>query len=329
MLVTHIQFGLFSIILALFLDSQSSMLVTHIQFGLFSIYPCLQSSMLVTHIQFGLFSIYPCLIFRRSVIYACYSYSIWLIFHLSLPYFRKLVIYICYSYPIWLIFHLSLPYFQKVSHFCLLLISNLAYFSFILAIFLASQSSMLVTYIQFGLFSIYPCLIFRRLVIYTCYSYPIWLIFHLFLPYFQWVSHLCLLLISNLAYFPFILALFLEGQSSILVTHIQFGLFSIYPCLIFSGSVIYACYSYPIWLIFHLSLPSFQEVSHLCLLLIFNLAYFPFILALFLVGQSSMLITYIQFGLFFIYPCLILGSQSSMLILPSNLAYFPFILALF
>src|SRR5260221_161257 len=116
---------------------------------------------------------------------------------------------------------------------------------------------MLVTHIQFGLFSIYPCLIFRWSVIYACYSYPIWLIFHVYLPYFYMVSHLCLLLISNLAYFPFILALFLASQSSMLVTHIQFGLFSIYPCLIFSRSVIYACYSYPIWLIFHLSLPYF------------------------------------------------------------------------
>src|SRR5216684_3669929 len=69
--------------------------------------------------------------------------------------------------------------------------------------------------------------------------------------------HLCLLLLSNLAYFAFILALFLGCQSSMLVTPIQFGLFCIYPCLIFSLSVIYACYPYPIWLILHLSLSYF------------------------------------------------------------------------
>src|SRR5260370_883876 len=116
---------------------------------------------------------------------------------------------------------------------------------------------MLVTSIQFGLFCIYPCLIFSRSVIHACFFYPIWLILHLSLPYFYKVSHLCLLLLSNLAYFAFILALFLAGQSSIFVASIQFGLFCIYPCLIFSGSVIYACYFYPIWLILHLSLPYF------------------------------------------------------------------------
>src|SRR5260221_90114 len=116
---------------------------------------------------------------------------------------------------------------------------------------------MLVTSIQFGLICIYPCLIFRRLVIYACYFYPIWLNLHLFLPYFYAYIHLCLLLLSNLAYFAFILALFLVGQSSMLVTFIQFGFFCIYPCLIFRRSVIYACYFYPIWLILHLSLPYF------------------------------------------------------------------------
>src|SRR5258708_7787670 len=140
---------------------------------------------------------------------------------------------------------------------------------------------MLVFSIQFGLFCIYPCLIFSRSVIYACYFYPIWLILHLSFPYFWLVSNLCLLLLSNLAYFAFILtlflagqlsmlvtsiqfglfafilALFLEGQSSILVTFIQFGLFCIYPFLIFSRSVIYACYFYPIWLILHLFLPYF------------------------------------------------------------------------
>src|SRR5713226_9393310 len=116
---------------------------------------------------------------------------------------------------------------------------------------------MLVTPIQFGLFCIYPCLIFSGSVIYACYSYPIWLILHLSLPYFYVVSHLCLLLLSNLAYFAFILALFLGGQSSMLVPFIQFGLFCIYPCLIFRRSVIYTCYFYPIWLILHLSLPYF------------------------------------------------------------------------
>src|SRR5258708_1193826 len=116
---------------------------------------------------------------------------------------------------------------------------------------------MLVTSIQFGLFCIYSCLMFRKLVIYACYSYPILLILYLFLPYFYLVIHLCLLLLSNLAYFAFILALFLGSQSSMLVTSIQFGLFCIYSCLIFRKSVIYACYSYPIWLILHLSLPYF------------------------------------------------------------------------
>src|SRR5713226_6368452 len=127
-----------------------------------------------------------------------------------------------------------------VSHLCLLLLSNLAYFAFILALYLGCQSFMLVTPIQFGLFCIYPCLIFSRSVIYACYSYPIWLILHL-----------------SLSYFAFFLALFLGCQSSMLVTSIQFGLFCIYPCLIFRMSVIYACYSYPIWLILHLSLPYF------------------------------------------------------------------------
>src|SRR5260370_552897 len=98
-------------------------------------------------------------------------------------------------------------------------------------------------------------------------------------------SLLFLFLLSNLAYFAFILALFLAGQSSMLVTPIQFGLFCIYPCLIFSWSVIYACYFYPIWLILHLFFPYFYHVSHLCLLLLSNLAYFAFILALFLASQ--------------------------------------------
>src|SRR5216684_671997 len=127
-----------------------------------------------------------------------------------------------------------------VSHLCLLLLSNLAYFAFILALFLAGQSSMLVTSIQFGLFCIYPCLIFRMSVIYACYSYPIWIILNLYL-----------------AFFLFFFALFLGCQSSMLVTSIQFGLFCIYPCLIFRMSVIYACYPYPIWLILHLSLSYF------------------------------------------------------------------------
>jgi len=61
----------------------------------------------------------------------------------------------------------------------------LAYFAFILALFLASQLFMLVISIQFDLFA-------------------------------------------------FILALFLASQSSMLVTSIQFGLFCIYPFLIFS-----------------------------------------------------------------------------------------------
>src|SRR5258708_28207166 len=127
---------------------------------------------------------------------------------------------------------------------------------------------MLVSPINFVLFWIYPFLIFMMSVIYACYSYSIWLILHLSFPYFQLVSHLCLLLLFNLAYFAFILALFLGCQSSMLVTPIQFGLFCIYPCLIFSGSVIYACYSFPIWLILHLSLPYFYFLSHLCLLLL-------------------------------------------------------------
>src|SRR5258708_1878622 len=116
---------------------------------------------------------------------------------------------------------------------------------------------MLVTSIQFGLFCIYPCLIFSGSVIYACFFYPSSLISLLPLPYLYQVSHLCLFLLSNLAYFAFILALFLAGQSSILVSSIQFGLFCIYPCLIFSGSVIYACYFYPIWLILHLFFPYF------------------------------------------------------------------------
>src|SRR5258708_2902019 len=116
---------------------------------------------------------------------------------------------------------------------------------------------MLVTSIQFGLFCIYSCLIFSWSVIYACYFYPILFFLHLSLPYFYEFSFLFLLLLSNLAFFAFILALFLAGQSSILVTSIQFGLFCIYPCLIFSWSVIYACYFYPIWLILHLSLPYF------------------------------------------------------------------------
>src|SRR5260221_420677 len=114
---------------------------------------------------------------------------------------------------------------------------------------------MLVPSIQFGLFCIYPCLIFRRSVIYACYFYPIWLILHLSLSYFYQFSHLFLFLLSNLAYFAFILALFLEGQLSMLVSSIQFGLFCIYPCLIFRRSVVYACYFYPFWLILHLFLP--------------------------------------------------------------------------
>src|SRR5258708_5139725 len=131
------------------------------------------------------------------------------------------------------LFAFILALFQKVSHLCLLLLS------------------------KFGLFCIYSSLIFRKLVIYACYFYPIWLILHLFLPYFFFVFYLFLFLLSNLAFFAFILALFLGCQSSMLVSPIQFGLFCIYPCLIFSGSVIYTCYSYPIWLILHLSLPYF------------------------------------------------------------------------
>src|SRR5258708_5297347 len=103
------------------------------------------------------------------------------------------------------------------------------------------------------------------------------------------VSHLCLLLLSNLAYFAFIFALFLVGQSSMLVTPIQFGLFCIYPCLIFRLSVIYACYSYPIWLILHLSLPYFYDLNHLYFLLLSNLAYFAFLFVLFLGCLSSLL----------------------------------------
>src|SRR5258708_4159492 len=124
---------------------------------------------------------------------------------------------------------------------------------------------MLVTSIQFGLFCIYPCLIFSLSFIYACYFYSIWLFFiypiliilHLSFSFFYFFSPLFLFLLSNLAYFAFIFALFLGGQLSILVTSIQFGLFCIYPCLIFRRSVIYACYFYPIWLILHLSLPYF------------------------------------------------------------------------
>src|SRR5258707_799744 len=116
---------------------------------------------------------------------------------------------------------------------------------------------MLVTPIQFGLFCIYPCLIFSLSIVYFCFFFLILLILHLSLPYFLSVSHLFLFLLSNLAYFAFILALFLVCQLSMLVSPIQFGLFCIYPCLIFRVSVIYACYSYPIWLILHLSLPYF------------------------------------------------------------------------
>src|SRR5258708_37781176 len=108
-------------------------------------------------------------------------------------------------------------------------LSNLAYFAFILALFLESQSSMVVTPIQFGLFCIYPCLIFRMSVI-------------------------ILVTPIQLGLFPFILVLFLGSQLSILVTPIQLGLFCIYSCLIFRKSVIYACYFYPFWLILHLSL---------------------------------------------------------------------------
>src|SRR5258707_670163 len=116
---------------------------------------------------------------------------------------------------------------------------------------------MLVTSIQFGLFCIYPCLIFSRSVIYACYFYPIWLILQLSLPYLFWVSHLSLFFLSYSGSLAFIFALFLVGQSSMLVTSIHFGFFCIYPCLIFRRSVIYACYFYPIWLILHLSLPYF------------------------------------------------------------------------
>src|SRR5258707_434998 len=129
------------------------------------------------------------------------------------------------------LFAFILALFQKVSHLCLLLLS------------------------KFGLFCIYSSLIFRKLVIYACYFYPIWLILHLFFPYFLVVPYLFFFLLSNFVYFAFILSLFLVCHSSILFTPIQFGLFCIYSCLIFSGSVIYACYSYPIWLILHLSLP--------------------------------------------------------------------------
>src|SRR5258708_5722949 len=116
---------------------------------------------------------------------------------------------------------------------------------------------MLVTSIQFGLFCIYPCLIFMGSVIYACFFYLISSLLHLFLLYFYKFCHLCLFLLSNLSYFAFILALFLGCQSSMPVTSIQFGLFCIYPCLIFRRSVIYAYYFYPIWLILHLSLPYF------------------------------------------------------------------------
>ncbi len=249
--------------------------------------------MLVIPIYFGLFSIYPCLIFSKLVIYACYFYSIWLIFHLSCLIFSKLVIYAYYFYPIWLIFHLSLPYFQLVSYLCLLLLFNLAYIAFVLALFLGSKSSILVISIQFGLFCIYSWLIFRESVIYACYFYPIQLILHLTLSYFQQVSYLCLLLLFNLAYFAFILASFLASKLSMLVISIQIGLFCIYSCLIFSELVIHICYFYPIQLILHLFLPHFQLVSYLHLLFLSSLAYSPFILASFLASQLFMLVTFI------------------------------------
>src|SRR5258708_3894652 len=139
---------------------------------------------------------------------------------------------------------------------------------------------MLVSPINFVLFWIYPFLIFMMSVIYACYSYSIWLILHLSFPYFQLVSHLCLLLLFNLAYFAFILALFLGCQSSMLVTPIQFGLFCIYPCLIFSLSVIYAYYSIQFCLFFIFSLLNFS------LLVIYSFYSYP-ILLIFLFFFSS------------------------------------------
>ena len=144
----------------------------------------------------------------------------------------------------------------------MLFLSNLAYFPFIHALLLASQSFMLITSIQ------------------------IWLIFHLFLPYFQ--------LVSYYTYYSY-----------------SISLFSINFCLIFRKSVIYACYSYPSQLTLHFFLPQFQLVSHLYLLLLSNLTYFAFILALFLGSQLFMLFSSIQFGLSCI---LFLGCQLSMLI---------------
>src|SRR5258708_3831273 len=116
--------------------------------------------MLITSIQFHLLCIYPCLIFRKSVIYAYYFYPIWLILHLLLA---------CQSFMLITSIQFGL--------FCI----------YFYLIFLAGQSSILVTSIQFSLFCIYSCLIFSRSVIYTCYFYPIWLILHLFLPYFFFV----------------------------------------------------------------------------------------------------------------------------------------------
>ncbi len=77
---------------------------------------------------------------------------------------------------------------------------------------------MLVTPIQFGLFCIYPCLIFSQSVIYACHPIQ----FGLFCIY------SCLIFSQSVIYAYY---------------SIQFGLFCIYSCLIFSGSVIYACYS--------------------------------------------------------------------------------------
>src|SRR5229473_1291502 len=78
-----------------------------------------------------------------------------------------------------------------------------------------------------------------------------------------------------------ILALFLESQLSMLVTHqIWLILHLFFPH--FNKSVIYACFSHLIWLILILFLPYFQLVSYLFLLLLFNLAHFIFILASYL-----------------------------------------------
>src|SRR5258708_7718242 len=140
--------------------------------------------MLVTSIQFGLFCFYPCLIFSCSVICACYFYPICFIWHFTFPFFSDATFFCFFFFSILVFLAFFFAFFLAINFFLLLLLSNLAYFAFILVLFLASQSSMLVTPIQFGLFCIYPCLIFSGSVIYACYFYPIWLILHLFLPYF-------------------------------------------------------------------------------------------------------------------------------------------------